>query len=231
MLEYQRRLVFGRPPGRKVHAWRGRRGAPAANAGAEMLRRGGTLSPSPQRRRRERRRTVYVGLGRRAATFFKADTGEVSRLDFIPPAPPDKPASYGLQTAETGPLSPCTPGSLAGWYGLQSRYGNSFSDVLQPAIKLRRTGIRYRNSLSPRRLTMPGALRIRNGIVCFGPKRMEARRHFKARTSRAHWARLPTRGLAIFTVVNWATSSQRTWPGRVIAMSDRKPSIQTRRRR
>ena len=73
--------------------------------------------------------------------------------------------------AETGPAFSCTPGSLAGWYGLQSRYGKlSFSDVLQPAIKLATDGYPISKFLSPRPSTMPGALRIRNGIVCFGPK-------------------------------------------------------------
>ena len=117
----------------------------AANAGAEMLRRGGNAFDAVAATTAalnvvEPFMSGLAGAG--AATFFRAETGEVGCLDFIPPAPSGlKPAEMDGQVAQTGPLAPCTPGNLAGWYGLQSRYGKlSFADVLQPAIKLASDG-------------------------------------------------------------------------------------------
>lgn len=117
----------------------------AANAGAEMLRRGGNAFDAVAATTAalnvvEPFMSGLAGAG--AATFFNANTSEVSCLDFIPPAPAGlNPSEMDGNVAQTGPLAPCTPGSLAGWYGLQSRYGKlSFSDVLQPAIKLATDG-------------------------------------------------------------------------------------------
>ena len=117
----------------------------AANAGAEMLRRGGNAFDAAAATAAalnvvEPFMSGLAGAG--AATFIHAETGRVQALDFVPPAP------FGLRAAEmdtsavaTGPLAPCTPGSLSGWHSLQSRYGGlSFADVLQPAIALASDG-------------------------------------------------------------------------------------------
>ncbi len=117
----------------------------AANAGAEMLRRGGNAFDAVAATAAalnvvEPFMSGLAGAG--AATFLRAETGEVSCIDFIPPAPSGlKPAEMDGAVAMTGPLAPCTPGSLAGWHGLQSRYGKlAFADVLQPAIRLATDG-------------------------------------------------------------------------------------------
>ncbi len=117
----------------------------AANAGAEMLRRGGNAFDAVAATAAalnvvEPFMSGLAGAG--AATFLRAETGEVACIDFIPPAPAGlKPAEMDGAIAMTGPLAPCTPGNLAGWYGLQSRYGKlTFADVLQPAIRLATDG-------------------------------------------------------------------------------------------
>lgn len=117
----------------------------AANAGAEMLRRGGNAFDAVAATAAalnvvEPFMSGLAGAG--AATYLYADTGEVSCIDFIPPAPAGlKSAEMDAEVTQTGPLAPCTPGNLAGWYELQSRFGKlSFADVLQPAIKLASDG-------------------------------------------------------------------------------------------
>jgi gamma-glutamyltranspeptidase/glutathione hydrolase len=117
----------------------------AANAGAEMLRRGGNAFDAVAATAAalnvvEPFMSGLAGAG--AATFLRAETGEVSCIDFIPPAPSElRPAEMDGAIAMTGPLAPCTPGNLAGWHGLQSRYGKlNFADVLQPAIRLATDG-------------------------------------------------------------------------------------------
>jgi len=134
-----------RPAVRSVHGVVAASHPLAANAGAEMLRRGGNAFDAVAATTAalnvvEPFMSGLAGAG--AATFFQANTGEVSCLDFIPPAPTGlNPSEMDGNVAQTGPLAPCTPGSLAGWYGLQSSYGKlSFSDVLQPAIKLATDG-------------------------------------------------------------------------------------------
>ena len=134
-----------RPAVRSVHGVVAAAHPLAANAGAEMLRRGGNAFDAVAATTAalnvvEPFMSGLAGAG--AATFFRAETGEVSCLDFIPPAPSGlNPSEMDGNVAQTGPLAPCTPGSLAGWYGLQSRYGKlSFADVLQPAIKLATDG-------------------------------------------------------------------------------------------
>ena len=122
----------------------------AANAGAEMLRRGGNAFDAVAATAAalnvvEPFMSGLAGAG--IATFLNANTNEVSCLDFIPPAPARiNPSEMDGNLAQTGPLAPCTPGSLAGWYALQSRYGKlTFSDVLQPAIKLATDGFPVSN--------------------------------------------------------------------------------------
>ncbi len=117
----------------------------AANAGAEMLRRGGNAFDAVAATAAalnvvEPFMSGLAGAG--AATFLRADAGEVACIDFIPPAPAElKPAEMNGAVAMTGPLASCTPGNLAGWYALQNQYGNlSFADALQPAIRLASDG-------------------------------------------------------------------------------------------
>ena len=113
----------------------------AANAGAQMLRNGGNAFDAVAATAAalnvvEPFMSGLAGAG--AATFFHSATGTVEVIDFIPPAPSGlKPSEMDGDMAATGSLSPCTPGSLAGWHALQSRYGKlTFADVLQPAIEL-----------------------------------------------------------------------------------------------
>ena len=135
----------GRPAVRSMHGLVAAAHPLAANAGAEMLRRGGNAFDAAAATAAalnvvEPFMSGLAGAG--AATYFNASTGEVSCLDFIPPAPASlNPSAMDGKMAQTGPLAPCTPGNLAGWHGLQSRYGKlSFADVLQPAIKLATDG-------------------------------------------------------------------------------------------
>ena len=117
----------------------------AANAGAEMLRRGGNAfdavaATAVTLNVVEPFMSGLAGAG--AATFLRAGTGEVACIDFIPPAPTGlNPMKMDGAVAMTGPLASCPPGNLAGWYELQNRYGKlSFPDVLQPAICLASDG-------------------------------------------------------------------------------------------
>jgi gamma-glutamyltranspeptidase/glutathione hydrolase len=135
----------GRPGTRAVSGMVAAAHPLAANAGAEMLRRGGNAFDAVAATAAalnvvEPFMSGLAGAG--AATFLRAENGEVGCIDFIPPAPSGlNPAEMDGNIAMTGPLAPCTPGNLAGWYGLQSRFGElSFADVLQPAIKLASDG-------------------------------------------------------------------------------------------
>jgi gamma-glutamyltranspeptidase/glutathione hydrolase len=117
----------------------------AANAGADMLRRGGNAFDAVAATAAalnvvEPYMSGLAGAG--AATYLRADTGAVACIDFIPPAPSDlQPAAMDGAMAQTGPLASCTPGNLAGWQGLQGQFGVlDFADVLQPAIRLARDG-------------------------------------------------------------------------------------------
>lgn len=117
----------------------------AANAGAEMLRRGGNAFDAVAATAAalnvvEPFMSGLAGAG--GATFLRAETNEVGTIDFIPPVPSKlDPSKMDAEMAMTGPLAPCTPGNLAGWYALQSTYGRlSFADVLQPAIRLAADG-------------------------------------------------------------------------------------------
>jgi len=117
----------------------------AANAGAQMLRQGGNAFDAVAATAAalnvvEPFMSGLAGAG--AATFYRAETGRVEVVDFIPPAPAGlRPAEMSAETAVTGPLASCTPGSLAGWHALQSRFGKlEFADVLAPAIELATDG-------------------------------------------------------------------------------------------
>ena len=108
----------------------------AANAGAEMLRRGGNAfdaiaAAAVTLNVVEPFMSGLAGAG--AATFLRAGTGEVACIDFVPPAPTGlKPMEMDGAVAMTGPLTSCPPEYLAGWYELQNRYDKlSFPDVLQ----------------------------------------------------------------------------------------------------
>ncbi|MAH83767.1 MAG: hypothetical protein CBB68_05325 [Rhodospirillaceae bacterium TMED8] len=129
-----------RPPVRAMHGMVAAAHPLAANAGAEMLRRGGNafdalVATTASLNVVEPFMSGLAGAG--YATFFNSSTNYVSCLDFIPPAPAGlNLSSIHGNMVQTGPLAPSTPGSLAGWYALQSRYGKlPFSDTLEPAIK------------------------------------------------------------------------------------------------
>ena len=80
--------------------------------------------------------------GAGGATFFLAADSEVKTIDFIPPVPSgfDIDQVDKVKT-ESGSNASVTPGNLAGWHALQSRYGcMSFDEVLRPAIRLAQDG-------------------------------------------------------------------------------------------
>ena len=109
----------GRRAVRSVHGMVAAAHPLAANAGAEMLRRGGNAFDAVAATAAalnvvEPFMSGLAGAG--TATFFNANTNNVSCLDFIPPAPARiNPSEMDGNVAQTGPLAPCTPGSLAGW--------------------------------------------------------------------------------------------------------------------
>ena len=93
----------GRPAVRSMHGVVAAAHPLAANAGAEMLRRGGNAFDAVAATTAalnvvEPFMSGLAGAG--AATFFMADTGEVSCLDFIPPA---KPADNGIRWGSSTP--------------------------------------------------------------------------------------------------------------------------------
>jgi len=96
----------------------------AANAGAEMLRRGGNAfdaiaAAAVTLNEVEPFMSGLAGAG--AATFLRAGTSEVACIVFVPPAPTGlQPMEMDGAAAMTGPLASWPPGNLAGWYELQN---------------------------------------------------------------------------------------------------------------
>ena len=81
-----------------------------------------------------------AGMG--VACCYVADERHVRALDFVPPAPRrlETDARRGKDLANAAQTAG-TPGNLAGWWELLSRYGGkSPAEVLQPAIELAREG-------------------------------------------------------------------------------------------
>ena len=117
----------------------------AANAGADILRKGGNAFDAVAATAAalnvvEPFMSGLAGAG--GATFFLAADSAVETVDFIPPVP----AGFDLNQVdkaktESGSSASVTPGNLAGWHALQSRYGRlNFDEVLQPAIRLAKDG-------------------------------------------------------------------------------------------
>ena len=81
-----------------------------------------------------------AGMG--VACCYVADERRVRALDFVPPVPRrlETDARRGKDLASAAQTAG-TPGNLAGWWELLSRYGSkSPAEVLQPAIELAREG-------------------------------------------------------------------------------------------
>jgi gamma-glutamyltranspeptidase/glutathione hydrolase len=81
-----------------------------------------------------------AGMG--VACCYVADERRVRALDFVPPVPRrlETDARRG-EDASNAARTAGTPGNLAGWWELLSRYGSkSPAEVLQPAIELAREG-------------------------------------------------------------------------------------------
>lgn len=81
-----------------------------------------------------------AGLG--VACCYVADERRVRALDFVPPVPRRlQPNARCGEDASNAARTAGTPGNLAGWWELLSRYGSkSPAEVLQPAIELARDG-------------------------------------------------------------------------------------------
>ena len=135
----------GRPTVRSMNGMVAAAQPLAANAGAEILRKGGNAFDAVAATTAalnvvEPFMSGLAGAG--GATFFLAAESKVETVDFIPPVPAGFDASQvDKAKTESGPNASVTPGNLAGWYALQSRYGRlGFDEVLQPAIRLAQEG-------------------------------------------------------------------------------------------
>ena len=138
-------LLGGRPTVRSMNGMVAAAQPLAANAGAEILRKGGNAFDAVAATTAalnvvEPFMSGLAGAG--GATFFLATESKVETVDFIPPVPAGFDANQvDKAKTESGPNASVTPGNLAGWYALQSRYGRlGFDEVLQPAIRLAEEG-------------------------------------------------------------------------------------------
>lgn len=135
----------GRPTVRSINGMVAAAHPLAANAGADILRKGGNAFDAVAATAAalnvvEPFMSGLAGAG--GATFFLAADSTVKTIDFIPPVP----AGFDVNQVdkaktESGSNASVTPGNLAGWHALQSRYGRmNFDEVLQPAIRLAQDG-------------------------------------------------------------------------------------------
>ncbi|MDF0578261.1 gamma-glutamyltransferase [Bradyrhizobium yuanmingense] len=118
----------------------------AAQAGARILMQGGNafdaaVATAAALNVVEPFMSGLAGFG--LATIWVAIEQRIRVLDFAPPMPASFPV--GRYTSrfelERGPQAASTPGNLAGWCELLSRYGRkSLPDVFAPAITLARDG-------------------------------------------------------------------------------------------
>ena len=138
-------LLGGRPTVRSINGMVAAAHPLAANAGAEILRKGGNAFDAVAATAAalnvvEPYMSGLAGAG--GAAFFLAADSKVETIDFIPPVPEGFDASLvDKAKTESGPNAPVTPGNLAGWHALQSRHGRlKFDQVLQPAIRLAEDG-------------------------------------------------------------------------------------------
>ena len=126
----------GRPTVRSINGMVAAAHPLAANAGADILRKGGNAFDAVAATAAalnvvEPFMSGLAGAG--GATFFLAADSTVKTIDFIPPVP----AGFDVNQVdkaktESGSNASVTPGNLAGWHALQSRYGRmNFDEVLQ----------------------------------------------------------------------------------------------------
>lgn len=117
----------------------------AADAGAEMLRKGGNafdaiVATAAALNVVEPYMSGFAGLG--MANCWVASEVRARSLDFHTPCP----ANFPIDSADkarmvNGPLASGTPGNLAGWATLQKTHGRlSLAEALAPAIALARNG-------------------------------------------------------------------------------------------
>src|ERR1700733_1883677 len=118
----------------------------AAQAGAAILRAGGNAFDAAAATAAalnvvEPYMSGLAGMG--MATCYIAAEQRVRTLDFITPVPSEFPVGRftDREQLSRGPIATGTPGNLAGWCELVSRYGRrQLADVFAPAIDLARNG-------------------------------------------------------------------------------------------
>ena len=118
----------------------------AAQAGAAILRTGGNAFDAAAATAAalnvvEPYMSGLAGMG--MATCYIAAEHRVRTLDFITRVPSEFPAGRftDREQLSRGPIATGTPGNLAGWCELVSRYGRKqLADVFAPAIDLARNG-------------------------------------------------------------------------------------------
>ena len=118
----------------------------AAQAGAAILRAGGNAFDAAAATAAalnvvEPYMSGLAGMG--MATCYIAAEQRVRTLDFITRVPSEFPAGRftDREQLSRGPIATGTPGNLAGWCELVSRYGRKqLADVFAPAIDLARNG-------------------------------------------------------------------------------------------
>ena len=135
----------GRPTVRSMNGMVAAAHPLAANAGAEILRKGGNAFDAVAATAAalnvvEPFMSGLAGAG--GASFFLAEDATVGTIDFIPPVPSRfDSAAVSKSDTVTGASASATPGNLAGWHALQNRHGRlEFADVLKPAIELAKDG-------------------------------------------------------------------------------------------
>ena len=138
-------ILGGRPTVRSMNGMVAAAHPLAANAGAEILRKGGNAFDAVAATAAalnvvEPFMSGLAGAG--GASFFLAEDSTVGTIDFIPPVPSRfDSAAVSKSDTVTGACASATPGNLAGWYALQNRHGRlEFADVLKPAIELAKDG-------------------------------------------------------------------------------------------
>ena len=141
--------------------------------------------------------------------FFLAADSTVKTIDFIPPVP----AGFDVNQVdkaktESGSNASVTPGNLAGWYALQSRYGRmNFDEVLQPAIRLAQDGFPVSSFFVAMTRGSIGRIKDPEWQRVFRVEQdWQTGQVLQLQTSLRHWSRLQPRVLIVFMAVPWARS-------------------------
>ena len=139
-------MIGRRPTVSSVHGIVAASNPLAARAGARLLREGGNafdaaVAVAAALNVVEPYMSGLAGMG--MATAYVARETRVRALDFVTRVPSKLPVERFKQREDLhrGALACGTPGNLAGWHELVSKYGRKpFSSALQPAIELAQDG-------------------------------------------------------------------------------------------